>query len=350
MNNAMLTQLLYCFCVLSALLLLGTLLRAVVPAFRKLFLPASVIGGFIGLLAGPIIWKTGGIPFPQAWITTWAALPGILIVPVVASTPLGMKFGSSGLSARKTSTNMVKTFAVLSVAGSVQILLGLCVREFFVHTMPDLDLYATFGYELTQGFSGGHGTAGVIGSYYKGLELPYWELAQGITTTTATFGLIGGMIIGIIAINVAARTGHTAILTKPAEIPPDMAKGIQWDPDQQKSMGKETTLNSSIESLTFHLAVILGGCGLAYIIMTLVKFYKVPVITQIPIWPYALVVMFGVNFLIQKLGLGNLIDGKTKSRIAGTCSDYAITAAIASMPVHAILPYIVPILVMVALG
>jgi ESS family glutamate:Na+ symporter len=129
-----------------------------------------------------------------------------------------------------------------------------------------------------------------------------------------------------------------------------MAKGIQWDPEQQKSMGKETTLNSSIESLTFHLAIILGGCGIAYIIMTLVKFYKVPVITQIPIWPYALVVMFGINFLIQRIGLGNLIDSKTKSRIAGTCSDYAITAAIASMPVHAILQYIVPILVMVALG
>jgi ESS family glutamate:Na+ symporter len=213
-----------------------------------------------------------------------------------------------------------------------------------------LNLYPTFGYELTEGFAGGHGTAGVIGSYYKGMDLPYWEIAQGITTTTATFGLIGGMIIGIIAINVAARTGHTSILTKPADLPPDMAKGIQWEREKQKSMGKETTINSSIESLTFHLAIILGGCGLAYVIMNLVKFYKVPVIYQIPIWPYAIVVMFGINAIIQKAGLGRLVDTKTKSRIAGTCSDYAITAAIASMPVHAILQYIVPILVLVALG
>jgi ESS family glutamate:Na+ symporter len=89
----MLTELMYCFCVLSALLLLGTFLRGTVPVFRKLFLPASVIGGFIGLLAGPIIWKNGGVPFPKEWISTWAALPGILIVPVAASVPLGMKFG-----------------------------------------------------------------------------------------------------------------------------------------------------------------------------------------------------------------------------------------------------------------
>jgi ESS family glutamate:Na+ symporter len=158
------------------------------------------------------------------------------------------------------------------------------------------------------------------------------------------------MIIGIIAINVAARTGHTSILTKPADLPLDMAKGIQWDPEKQQSMGKETTINSSIESLTFHLAIILGGCGIAYVVMNLVKFYKVPVIYQIPIWPYAIVVMFGINAIIQKAGLGRLVDTKTKSRIAGTCSDYALTAAIASMPVHTILQYIVPILVLVALG
>jgi ESS family glutamate:Na+ symporter len=344
----MLTQLLYCFCVLSALLLLGALLRGIIPVFRKLFLPASVIGGFIGLLIGPIIWKGGGIPFPREWIATWSVLPGILIVPVVAATPLGMKFSKSSKSAGKTSTNVIKTFAIFFIVSAVQLLIGIITRQAFVS--GGMDIYAPFGYELPMGFSGGHGTAGVVGNYYKGLELPYWELAQGVTTTTATFGLVGGMIIGIIAINVAARTGKTAILTKPGDIPPDMAKGYQYDPEKQQSMGKETTLNSSIESLTFHLAVILAACGLAYILMNLIKYLKVPLINQIPIWAWAIVVMFGVNFLIQKIGLGNLIDSKTKSRIAGVCSEYAITAAIASLPVQTLLAYILPILVMVALG
>ncbi|MHB9291871.1 glutamate:Na+ symporter, ESS family [Hollandina sp. SP2] len=348
MSSAMLTQLLYCFCVLSALLLLGTLLRGLVPVFRKLFLPASVIGGFIGLLIGPIIWQGGGIPFPKEWIATWSALPGILIVPVVAATPLGMKFGKSGNSTGKTSTDVIKTFGIFFAIAAVQLLVGIITRQIFVS--GGMDLYAPFGYELPMGFSGGHGTAGVVGSYYKGLDLPYWEIAQGVTTTTATFGLIGGMIIGIIAINVAARTGQTAVLSKPGDIPLDMAKGYQADPAKQQSMGKETTMSSSIESLTFHLAVILGACGIAYILMNLIKYFKTPLINQIPIWAWAIVVMFGVNFCIQKIGMGNLIDSKTKSRIAGVCSDYAITAAIASLPVQAILAYIFPILVMVVVA
>lgn len=35
------TQLMYCFIMLSVLLLIGTALRAVVPFFQKVFLPAS---------------------------------------------------------------------------------------------------------------------------------------------------------------------------------------------------------------------------------------------------------------------------------------------------------------------
>jgi ESS family glutamate:Na+ symporter len=259
-----------------------------------------------------------------------------------------MQFGKAGASAGKTSSNVIKTFGIFFAISAVQLLVGIITR--FVFASGGMDLYPSFGYELPMGFSGGHGTAGVLGSYFRGLDLPFWEISQGVTTTTATFGLIGGMIIGIIAINVAARTGQTTILTKPGDIPLDMAKGYQRDPVKQQSMGKETTMSSSIECLTFHLAVILGACGIAYVLMNFVKSVKAPLINQIPIWAWAIIVMFAVNFCIQKLGLGSLIDSKTKSRIAGVCSDYAITAAIASLPVQAILSYLAPILTMVLLA
>jgi ESS family glutamate:Na+ symporter len=260
-----------------------------------------------------------------------------------------MKFGG-GISAGRTSANIVKMFGVLMAVCIAQMLVGLCVREFFMVTQPELGLYAPFGYELPQGFAGGHGTAGVIGSFYKGLDLPYWEIAQGVTTTTATFGIVGGMIIGIAAINIAARRGRTAILKKPCDIPLDMGRGFQSDTSKQKSLGTETTYNSSIESISFHMSIILAGCGIAYVIMNAAKAHKIPGLMQIPIWAYSILVMFAVNFAIQKMGLGSLIDNKTKSRIAGVCSDYAIAAAIASMPVRAIMQYIAPILAMVLVG
>jgi ESS family glutamate:Na+ symporter len=263
-----------------------------------------------------------------------------------------MKFGTSNKSAGKTSSDVIKTFGIFFGIAAIQLIIGIVVRQIFF--AGGMDLYAPFGYELPMGFSGGHGTAGVVGGYYKGMDLPYWELAQGVTTTTATFGLIGGMTIGIIAINVAARTGQTAILTKPGDIPPDKAKGFQGDPVKQQGMGKKTSLSSSIKSfksLTFHLVVILAACGIAYILMNLTKYFKVPLVNQVPLWVWAIMVMFAVNFFIQKAGLGNLIDSRIRSRIAGVCSDYAITSRlIGGLQVETIMVYIVPILVMVGLG
>lgn len=344
MTSDLLTQLLYCFITLSVFLLLGTLLRAIFPFFQKMFLPASVIGGFIGLFIGPTIWS--GSPIPTEWLTTWSALPGILIVPVVASVPLGMKFAQKGEKG-KSSGNVIKMFCVLFMAYVVQLLIGFAAKGIF---SSGYQLYDTFGLELSQGYSGGHGTAGVVGKLLEGLGVSYWSTAQGVTITTATFGLVGGMILGIIYINIMARKGKTTLLKKPGDIPVDMAKGIQMDVSKQKSMGSETTFNSSIETNTFHLAIILLGCGIAYVLMNFVKANKIPVINQVPIWAYAIVVMFGVNFFIQKVGLGSLIDTKTKSRISGTLSDFAITAAIASMPVKAVLQYFWPILFMCILG
>lgn len=72
-------DLLISFSALSGFLLLGTILRAKVKFLQTIFLPASVIGGFIGLLLGPaILGDNAIIPIPEDWMSTYALLPGIL--------------------------------------------------------------------------------------------------------------------------------------------------------------------------------------------------------------------------------------------------------------------------------
>jgi len=334
------------FILLSVFLLIGTFLRAVLPIFQKTFLPASVIGGFLLLFAGPIVWEGGGLPIPSAWLITWGTLPGVLIVPVVASVPLGLKFSDAGNTDRSYS-NIIKMFCIIFIVYVVQILIGIGTNMAFRRTH---DLYSIFGIELALGYLGGHGTAAVLGGFLYGIDFGYWEISQGITTATATIGLVAAVVVGIVYINVMARMGKTSIITKPSEIPLDMAKGIQMDPNLQKSTGAETTLNSSIESLTFHISIILLACGIAYVLMAQVQLHQIPLITQIPVWTYAIVVMFGVNAAINMLGLNSLVCSKTKSRITGALTDYAIIAAIASMPIRAVLAYVVPLVFMSTIG
>lgn len=357
-------DLLISFAVLAGFLILGMILRAKIKFLQSLFLPASVIGGFIGLVLGPIVLGDYAVvPIPEEWLSIYALLPGILIVPVVASVPFGVKFKSrlekreektSKVNAENkrggtTTRNTLVLLAILLIISQGQLLLGLLLTFIFKTTGFVQDLYATFGTEIGMGFAGGHGTAGVVGSLLQSMDQPYWELAQGVTVTTATVGIVGGILIGIILINIAARKGYTKFLSGPQSFPEDMLKGYEKNIEKQKSFGKETTTSSSIDSLTFHLALILGGSGLAYALLSVVQYFQVPIIGSVPIWAYAIIVMYVVWWLMCQLNISWIVNSQITSKIASMFTDFAVVAAIISLPVQAVLTYIVPILIMVTI-
>ena len=49
--------------------------------------------------------------------------------------------------------------------------------------------------------------AGAIGSLLMEGGASYWELSQGVLTTFATIGLLGGILLGVMIINRAAAKG-----------------------------------------------------------------------------------------------------------------------------------------------
>ena len=237
-----------------------------------------------------------------------------------------------------------------SAAFGAQIILGVGVPLLLLKFIPGLDLYNNFGYELVQGFNGGHSMAGAIGNILMEGGVAHWELAQGVVTTFATVGLLGGILIGVFLINMASRRGKTQILKDAATLPTESTYGYNKNIAEQGSLGRETTATSSINTITVHLAVILVDCGLAYWLHGLAVKYHVIGLQDIPVWPYALILMYGINFIIEKLGLQWLIDAKVRNHISGVLADLSITAAIASMPIRAVMAYMVPILIISALG
>ncbi|MGO4890428.1 sodium/glutamate symporter [Anaerobacillus sp. MEB173] len=341
------------FILLSLFILAGTFLRAKVPLFQKMFLPASVIGGFIGLLLGPIVLGNYAVlPIPQDWLAIASLLPGLLIVPIVASVPLGLKSakGKKGSKKGNTSRNVFVMFIILAIIATAQNVIGVGTNYFFKITGMLENGYATLGAELQAGFSGGHGTAGVVGSMLQGMNQPYWETAQGVAVTTATMGIIGGILIGIVLINLAARKGYTNFIQSTDSIPEEMKVGFQKDVEKQASMGKESMQSSSVDTLAYHLALILGVSGLAILAVHYLKVWNVPVLGQIPAWAYAILMMYAVWGLMQKLGLDWSVDAKVKGKISGTLTEFAVVAAIISLPVQAVFTYLLPLVTMVVIG
>ena len=360
MTSQLLTQLLQALSLLSALLLVGTFLRAKVKLFQSLYLPASVIGGFIGMIISPEIFgRFSNYSISEEWIKTYSLLPGILSVPIFAAIPLGMFLNNSNDNKKKNIKSLYPSkvlicFGLFQCAAMTQSAIGYATNMFFSKVNPQLNMYRTFGYELSAGFAGGHGLAASTGKLLESFGIPQyeWEIAQGVAMTTATVGLIGGMIFGIIFINIAVRRNKTNIIKaiKKNNEDKSMEVGYNKDITKQNSLGRETFLSSSIETITFHLAIILTVCGVAYIVLNFVKKMNIAGLNVLPVWTYSMIIMFALNFLIKKLNLTWMIDAKVKAKIMGTLSDFAIVSAITSLPIKAIMNYIAPITVMCILG
>lgn len=352
MTSQLLTQLLQALSLLSVLLLIGTFLRAKVKLFQSLYLPASVIGGFIGIIISPeILGRFSNYSISEEWIKTYSLLPGILSVPIFAAIPLGMFLNENKNIKSMYPSKVLICFGLFQCASMTQSAIGYATNMFFSKINPQLNMYRTFGYELSAGFAGGHGLAAATGKLLEGFGIPQWEIAQGVALTTATIGLIGGIVFGIIFINLAVRKNKTKIIKRINDnADKSMEVGYNKDINKQNSLGRETFLSSSIETITFHLAIIFTVCGIAYIVLNFVKKMNIAGLNVLPVWTYSMIIMFALNFIIKKLNLVWMVDAKVKAKIMGTLSDFAIVSAMTSLPIKAIINYIAPITVMCILG
>lgn len=352
MTSQLLTQLLQALSLLSVLLLIGTFLRAKIKLFQSLYLPASVIGGFIGIIISPeILGRFSNYSISEEWIKTYSLLPGILSVPIFAAIPLGMFLNENKNIKSMYPSKVLICFGLFQCASMSQSAIGYATNMFFSKINPQLNMYRTFGYELSAGFAGGHGLAASTGKLLEGFGIPQWEIAQGVALTTATIGLIGGIVFGIIFINLAVRKNKTKIIKRINDnADKSMEVGYNKDINKQNSLGRETFLSSSIETITFHLAIIFTVCGIAYIVLNFVKKMNIAGLNVLPVWTYSMIIMFALNFIIKKLNLVWMVDAKVKAKIMGTLSDFAIVSAMTSLPIKAIINYIAPITVMCILG
>lgn len=352
MTSQLLTQLLQALSLLSVLLLVGTFLRAKIKLFQSLYLPASVIGGFIGMIISPeILGRFSNYSISEEWIKTYSLLPGILSVPIFAAIPLGMFLNENKNIKSMYPSKVLICFGLFQCASMSQSAIGYATNMFFSKINPQLNMYRTFGYELSAGFAGGHGLAAATGKLLEGFGIPQWEIAQGVALTTATIGLIGGIVFGIIFINLAVRKNKTKIIKRINDnADKSVEVGYNKDINKQNSLGRETFLSSSIETITFHLAIIFTVCGIAYIVLNFVKKMNIAGLNVLPVWTYSMIIMFALNFIIKKLNLVWMVDAKVKAKIMGTLSDFAIVSAMTSLPIKAIINYIAPITVMCILG
>ena len=316
--------------IISLLLLLGKLMRVKIKFIQKLFIPPSLLAGFIGLALGPF----GFDILPLSNQTGTYA--GILIAFIFGALPLTSQ-------KVKGNTSEIGRMWVYSQAGMLLQwafggLLGLLILNQIWPLSPG------FGITMPSGFCGGHGTAAAIGQAFS--QLGFDEILT-LAMTAATFGIVSSVILGLIFVKWATQKKQTTYLTDYSALPDELRTGL-LPKDKRESMGESTCSSISIDSLSFNLAVVcaiaLGGYGISKLAAHFMPGF------ELPVFSCAFVAGIILKKLLDKTRASESICPQTVSHISGSMTDYLVAFGIASIKISVVIEYIVPLAILLLSG
>lgn len=323
---------------LAVLLLAGFALQARIRVLGRLLLPASVIGGFIGLLGGPYVFNV----VPTDVVSLWSGLPGVLINFVFAGLFLGVRVPNVSVLVRLGGP-LFRFGAVTSLGQYVVAFVLAMVVLTPVFGVPDL-----FACVLEVGFAGGHGTAAAMAGVFSDLG---FEAGGALGQMSATVGIVVGVVTGMALIQWGVRRGFTtqigAEALEGAALSEQLASVIPAD--RRAPIGRATVRASILDPLTYHLAVVALGILLGWVALQGVRALH-PSLSGFPLFPLAMLGGMLLQFLADRTGVAGTFDRGTFQRITGLALDLLVVAAIASLRLDLFLESVVPFTLLMIAG
>ena len=316
--------------IISALLLIGKLMRTQIKLVQKLFIPPSLLAGFIGLILGPY----GFDLLPLSNQTGTYA--GILIAFIFGALPLTSQKAQG--KTKEIASMWAYSQGGLLLQWAFGGLLGLLVLNQIWPLSPG------FGITMPSGYCGGHGTAAAIGQAFG--QLGHDEILT-LAMTAATFGIVSAVILGLIFVKWGTRKKYTTFLADYNDLPSELQTGLLPD-EKRESMGESTCSSISIDSLTFNLSFVclIAFCG--YGISKLAAHFMPGF--ELPVFSCAFVAGILLKKVFDRTGVTNYICPKTVNHISGALTDYLVALGIASIKISVVIDYIVPLSILLLSG
>ena len=332
----------------AVLLLVGVAMRASLKWLQVLYIPASVIGGLVGL---GCVWLLGRMPEDWDWhvhvdavVGEWSSWPGVLIAVVFA----GLLLEPRQRSAREATRGALQCGVMVWIIVVGQIVLGLLATWLLMRNqgVPDV-----FGQLLEAGFAGGHGTATALGKVME--DVASFPVALDLGLFVATIGLVFSVVSGIAFVNLGLRRGWT----DPDRADLRLIGGLEARKDP-KPAAFARVRGEVVDPLAFQAALVglalLAGLGLQqafiWIVAQLPQTQTTVALGNVPLFLFALIGGWGLRHALTIVGFGDLIDAESVKRIVAIAMEFLIVAAMASLRLEVIAAYGWPLLVLVLVG
>jgi ESS family glutamate:Na+ symporter len=344
-TGSQLTNLMIDLCWLSLLLLIGKYLRTKILLLQKLFLPASVIAGFIGLFLGPYV--CGRYFFeviPAELMTSWSLYPGRLINVVFACLFLGFSIPSLKTIWKEGGPQFCYGWLV----GMGQYMVGVGISVLLLS--PLFGVPAFFGCLLEIGFSGGHGTAAGMAEAFQQIG---FGSGSDLGLMSATVGVISAVVFGMAMVNMAARRGYTKVIKSPKQLSHEEIKGL-IPPEKRKHGSISTISPDALEPFAFHVALvgvaILIGWYMLNGIKSLSANMEPDLFKAFPLFPLAMLGGLFIQIFASRTGFAKYLDRKTFDRILGLSLDFLVVSAIASIKLDVFFAFFLPFSILMIVG
>lgn len=334
----------FAFVMVGILILVARFIKHKVRLFETLYLPESIIAGFLALLLGPGVlgaialtfgveadsYLTGGI-FPETMRSVWSQSPGVFINIVFAALFLGETIPNPRDIWRKTAPQVA--FGQTIAWG--QYVIGILVSMLIL--VPIFKVNPIAGALIEIGFEGGHGTAAGMAETLEKLNFPEGgDLALGI----ATVGIVSGILFGTALAHWGRKNGY--IQTSPTPVSGGDAQFQETaETEEHSTIQRRSVLmrNLLIDPLSLNfgftgLAVVIG-----WLILQLLTFIEsmtwgrggLELIGAIPLFPMALIGGIIIQVVMKRLDLDSLIIRRLQERIAGVALDVLVVTALATI-------------------
>lgn len=316
--------------IISALMLLGKLIRVKVKGIQRFLIPPAVLAGIIGLVLGPEV--LGWLPLSGS-LGTYA---GILIAFVFAALPF-------------TSTSKAREVAKVKrmwgySQGGMLLQWGFGGLIGIVLLGQIWPLNDSFGITMPAGFCGGHGSAAALGDAFANFGQ---DEVLTLAMTAATIGIIGSIVIGLIFLRIGTKRGYSACLTQAETLPEELRTGLVPE-DHRRSIGEGMFSTISISTLTFNLSIIalavLGG----YLVSRGVA--RIAPSLELPVFSCSYIVGILMKLVCDRTKVSERICPETSSSLSGMFTDYLVAFGIASIKLSVVTQYLVPMLILLAVG
>ncbi len=312
------------------LLLAGMAVRELVTPLQKVLLPASLIGGLIGLVLGQQV--LGLIEIPAAF----SEITSIGMRIIMTCIPIGM-----AVSAKRLYEHLDFVFTNMTMYG-FQMIFGVLVGDLFCRFWPGLP--EGWGLMGVAAYFGSHGNIPIVSEVID----PTGSMgALSIGMVMATLGVLFAMIPGMIMANYGVRHGWAEFTHDLSSQPKYFYRGTLPE-DKRESIGHNTVYPTSVSAIALHIGVI----ALCY------KFGELLFKLLIMVWPFAARItpmLYGVVGglilwpIIRKLGLDRYVDRNVISQISNFTLELIILGAMATIQLSVVAEFAVPLILHAAI-